>query len=227
MEKLVRWHQWMDPVRLSRQTGPFIFCCVLILLTPDSHATLSRGHPSKDVRRLVITESLETPSPIDRSAEEVKPPAELPLVEGWKETPQVIQLGTPEKAGTEAVAVGGRNGYLVVAGSVPLRFAAPRGWPAPLPEEVRLAFQVKEEDAFDSVAPEEVTHLTGKSEDGPKPLLEEIIAQALPNQDASKLTAELVIGYLGSMRQESLDTSARFEPAIYSDESVLADASPQ
>jgi hypothetical protein len=226
MEKLVRWHQWMDPVRLSRQTGPFIFCCVLILLTPDSYATLSRGHPSKDVRRMVINETSERPSTTERS-EEVQRLAELSPVEVSKEIPQVIELGPPEHTESEAAVPRGRNGYLVVSGSVPLRFAEPRGWPAPLPEEVRLAFQEKEEDSFDAVPPEQVTHLTGKTEDGPKPLLEEISAQALPNQDANKLTAELVIGYLGSMRQEPVDTSVRFEPAIFNDGSVLATASPQ
>jgi hypothetical protein len=96
-----------------------------------------------------------------------------------------------------------------------------------LPDEIRLAFKEKEESAFGAVAPEEVTHLTGKPEDGPKPLLEEVIAQALPNQDANKLTAELVIGYLGSMRQEPVDAPVRFEPAVYNDESVLATASSE
>lgn len=207
MEKLVRWHQWMDPVRLARQTGPFIFSCVLILSIPHSHATLSRGHPSKDFRRLV-TEKRSDPQPTEEEVS--KEPVAVAEVQG----PKVVEGPVSEEPVTEPIrtVIRGKQGYLPELGDVPLRFAAPKVWPAPLPEEVRLALHPKEAD---QETVDQVSHLDDRLGEDPVPLLEEIIAQALPEEDARKLTAELVIGYLGSIKQGRAEASVQFQPAIY------------
>jgi hypothetical protein len=102
-------------------------------------------------------------------------------------------------------------------GDVPLRFAAPREWPAQLPEEVRLAFHVKEAEQESG---NQVSSLDDQPGEDPVPLLEEIVAKALPEEDARKLTAELVIGYLGSIKQDRIEASVSFQPAIYDNGSV-------
>lgn len=64
------WHLWMDPQRLADRSGPFTLLLLLVLFASPTqiHATLSRGHPSKDVRTIQSAISAGANSEVESSS---------------------------------------------------------------------------------------------------------------------------------------------------------------
>lgn len=151
-------HLRMDPQRLARRAGSFTFSLFLALSVPNSHASLSRGHPSKDVRvfsgsseihfapepslgfdNRIPDTALDHPEPLTVGSESESEIESGEAVEATRITFAGAPTFGPKSLGkilpgdTPAPLPRGTGGYLPEVGSLSLRFAAPRRWPDPLP----------------------------------------------------------------------------------------------